>query len=79
MNLPFDPQSGLIVVPTRMFGPTGDTVVQLALDTGATKSLVNWDVVVLLGYDPAIASERIQMTTGSGVEFVPRIFVEEIV
>ena len=73
MSFPFDPKEGLIVVPTRLWGPTGDTVVRLALDTGATKSVVNWDVLMFLGYDPAIVSERIQMTTGSGVEFVPEI------
>ncbi len=78
MSLPFNPEEGLIIVPTRLWGPMGDTVVRFALDTGATGSLVNWDVVVLLGYDPAIVPERIQMTTGSGVEFVPRIVVEKI-
>jgi len=31
------------------------------------------DVLVLLGYDPAAIPERTQVTTGSGVEFVPRI------
>lgn len=78
MSFHFDPKEGLIIVPTRLWGPTGDTVVRLALDTGATKSVVNWDVVVLLGYDPAIVSERIQMTTGSGVEFVPEIVIDKI-
>lgn len=78
MSLPFNPEEGLIIVPTRLWGPMGDTVVRFALDTGATGSLVNWDVVVLLGYDPAIVPERIQMTTGSGVEFVPRIVIEKI-
>jgi len=53
-------------------------VVRLALDTGATRSLVSWDVIVFLGYDPAIVPERIQMTTGSGVEFVPRIVLQKI-
>jgi len=74
----FDPTEGLIVIPTKMFGPAGDTVVRMALDTGATGSLVNWDVAVFLGYDPAVVTERIQMTTGSGVEFVPQIIVEKI-
>lgn len=40
--------------------------------------MANWDVLVLLGYDPAIVPERVQMTTGSGVEFVPRINVERV-
>jgi hypothetical protein len=68
MKFHFDPDEGLIVVPTKIWGPKGDSILRLALDTGATRSLVNWDVTVLLGYDPAIVSERIQMTTGSGME-----------
>lgn len=78
MSHSFDPNEGLIIVPTRLWGPSGDTVVRLALDTGATGSVVSWDIVVFLGYDPAIVSERIQMTTGSGVEFVPRVIIERI-
>ncbi len=54
MSLPFHPREGLIVVPTRLWGPNGDTVVRLALDTAATGSMVNWDVLMLLGYDPAV-------------------------
>ena len=73
MTLDFNPKEGLIVVPTRLFGPSGDTIVHLALDTGATGTLINWDVAILIGYDPAIVQDRVQVTTGSGVEFAPRI------
>ena len=78
MSLSFDPREGLIVVPTRLWGPNGDPVVRLALDTGATGSVVNWDVLVLLGYDPAIVPDRVQVTTGSGVEFVPLIALQRL-
>ena len=78
MSLPFDPQIGLIVIPVRLYGPTGDTIARLALDTGATGTVVNWDLAVLLGYDPAIVPDRVQMTTGSGVEFVPRIVIGKV-
>ncbi len=78
MNLPFDPAEGLIVVPTRLWGPAGDTVIRLALDTGATYSMVSWDLLVLLGYDPAIVPERLHVTTASAVEFAPRIAVERV-
>ena len=54
MSFDFDPNEGLIVVPTRLYGPSGDTIVHLALDTGATGSLISWDVAILIGYDPAI-------------------------
>ena len=48
------------------------------MDTGATSSMINWDVAVLLGYDPAAVKERIQISKGSGVEFAPRITLEKI-
>jgi len=56
----FDPTQGLIVIPTRLHGLHTDMIVHLALDTGATVSIINWDVAALLGYDPAIVKERIQ-------------------
>jgi len=75
MGVPFDTQRGLIVIPTRLWGPAGDVVMRLALDTGATGTLLSWDLVVLVGYDPAAVSGRVQVTTGSGVEFVPQLTV----
>jgi predicted aspartyl protease len=78
MSYRFNPQERLIVVPVRLYGPAGDTIVRLALDTGATSTLVNTEVMVLLGYDPATTPDRIQVTTGSGVEFCARLSVERI-
>jgi len=40
--------------------------------------MINWDVAMLLGYDPASSEQRIQITTGSGVEFAPRIVVKKV-
>jgi predicted aspartyl protease len=78
MTYRFDPTQGLIVVPVRLFGPAGDMILRLALDTGATSTLTNSEIMVLLGYDPAAAPDRIQVTTGSGVEFCPRVVVQRI-
>lgn len=35
-------------------------------------------MLVALGYDPALAPDRIQITTGSGVEFAPRVVLQKI-
>ena len=51
---------------------------QLVLDTGANCSVVNRKLLVLLGYDPAAVPGRVQITTGSAVEFVPEILVEKL-
>lgn len=78
MTFPFDPQQGLIVVPAELWGPTGSAVLRLALDTGATATLVNIAMLVGVGYDPALAPTRVQVTTGSGVEYVPRVTLSRI-
>ena len=41
MNFVFDPSRGLSVVRAELWGPSGSAVLQLALDTGATTTLVN--------------------------------------
>lgn len=79
MSVPFDPQSGLVIVRVAVEGPSGSAVLRLALDTGATGTVINVGMLVALGYDPALTPERIQVTTGSGVEFVPRIPLHKIV
>jgi predicted aspartyl protease len=78
MNIPFDPQHGLVIVRAAVDGPSGSAVLRLALDTGATGTVINVGMLVALGYDPALVPERIQVTTGSGVEFVPRITLHKI-
>jgi len=78
MTISFDPRHGLVVVPTRLYGPSGDTVARLALDTGATRSMISPAILVSIGYDPAAVSERVRITTGSGVEFVVSLRVDRI-
>lgn len=70
---------GLILTPARIEGPTGTAFVRLALDTGATTTLIRTAVLVSIGYDPTAAPEWIQMTTGSGVETAPRLRINRIV
>ena len=78
MTETFDPRRGLVIVRTELFGPSGSVVLRLALDTGASGTLVNAGLLVAVGYDPALAPTRVQVTTGSGVESVPRVEVSRI-
>src|SRR4051794_15235359 len=78
MSFAFNAQQGLIIVQTELWGPAGSAVLRLALDTGATGTLVNVGLLVAIGYDPALSPDRVQVTTGSGVEFVPSITLEKI-
>jgi len=78
MSFTFDPTDGPIFVLAQLWGKEADLAVHLALDTGATASVLGWETVVLLGYDPAATETRVQITTGSGIEFAPRVSIDKI-
>lgn len=73
MNYRFDPQQNLIIVNTRVIGPVRNMRLRLALDTGATKTLVNQSRLLRLGYDLNASANRVQIVTGSNVEFVEQV------
>ncbi|HEX6963605.1 MAG TPA: aspartyl protease family protein [Lacipirellula sp.] len=73
MTYRFDAGGGLIVVAAEIEGPTGSAIVRMALDTGATCTLVNSLILVAAGYDLALAKDRIEVTTGSGVEYAAKV------
>jgi predicted aspartyl protease len=78
MSERFEPRHGLIEIRVKLWGPRGEGVLRFAVDTGATDTLVGTAPLVTLGYDPTQSSDRVRVTTGSGVEFVPRIVLDKI-
>jgi predicted aspartyl protease len=70
LSRPFDLRKGLILVRARIWGPRGTTLVRLALDTGATSTLINASRLVSLGFLPKSAARHVTVTTGSRVERV---------
>lgn len=73
MSFPFTPHQGLVKVNTKVIGPWGDTVLQLALDTGATTTLLSASRLQPLGYDIANAPHKVQIATASGMEMAAQI------
>jgi predicted aspartyl protease len=69
----FDASLQLIVVEARVVGPAGDTIAHLALDTGASSTVIGWDVLTVIGYTPTDAIGHVEMTTGSNTQVVPKI------
>ena len=57
MSARFDPGGGLIIVSAELTGPTGTAILRLALDSGATGTLINASMLVAVGYDLALAPE----------------------
>lgn len=79
MSVSFDGHEGLVVVRAELAGPSGTAFLRLALDTGATRTLINTSLLVAVGYDPASSPERTEVTTGSGVEFAARVSISKVV
>jgi predicted aspartyl protease len=74
----FDANGGLIAIPVKIVGPEGSARLNLALDTGATTTLIRPLDLTMIGCDPARAVERVQAITGSAVESIPKICVTRI-
>jgi predicted aspartyl protease len=67
MSVPFNPSRGLIVVRTVLEGPSGRYALRLALDTGATRTLISVLLLQAAGYNPAqFPSHRITSASGTG-------------
>jgi predicted aspartyl protease len=74
----FSPKNGLILVNALVKGPRSNGTLSLALDTGATFTLINQSRLLQMGYDLKENKDRTQIVTGSGIEFVSRINVESM-
>jgi len=78
MSTPFNPNDKLIGVKVRLFGPTGDYYARLALDTGASFTVIRTALLVSIGYDPDSLPKTVSFITGSGVESAARVTVDKI-
>jgi predicted aspartyl protease len=77
-TFPFQASSGPILVSASASGPTNSSDLRLILDTGATTSLIDRDVLIYLGFDPDEATQRVEVTTGSAVESWPLVTLNRL-
>ncbi len=78
MSVFFDPSGTFIPIPVQFFRLDKYVSVRLALDTGATQTLIGKDIVEALGYDVEAAPVMRQITTASGVETTPVVNIERV-
>lgn len=79
MKHSFNPASPVIVVAPTCSGQDGEKAkITMALDTGATYTMIPWEVAEVLGYTPELSKERIEMVTASGVERAPLLTIRTI-
>ena len=74
----FNADRGLIIVRTSIVGSHGPVHARLALDTGATMTVIDSDTLRLAGISLAPDQPSIRITTGSGVIHAPRVRVSRL-
>ena len=72
-----DPKAPIIAVYAEIRGAIIARL-KMVLDTGATYTLIPWDIADVLGYDPAYSKQKVDITTASGTEKAPLITVSRL-
>ena len=78
MSFPFNPRGGLIIVPATLGGPHREVIVELALDTGATTTVINQVALQYAGFKLDEDGRPAEITTGSGTESVLEVRLDSI-
>ncbi len=78
MSHPFPSRSGLIIVRAEVSGPAGRINAELALDTGATTSIIDDKILRAAGHDPDASSDHTSVMTGAGKVAAPRLMINRL-
>ncbi len=71
---PLSIEFGVIVVYTIISG-THTKIVKLALDTGATYTIIPFEAAFAIGCNPTASKQKIEIVTASGIEYAPLITI----
>ncbi|RKU33763.1 hypothetical protein C6499_00770 [Candidatus Poribacteria bacterium] len=79
-RISFEPTLPLIVLPITISDINADIFrdVIVALDTGATITIIPTEIAVALGYDPANSNRQMQLLTASGAAITKLITVRKL-
>ena len=78
MNTPFVASHGPILIDATIWGPAGSRSIRVALDTGATRSLIRESVLAAIGIVAAPSGPTVQVTMSNSVQTVPLVEVDRI-
>jgi clan AA aspartic protease (TIGR02281 family) len=73
----FDPKSPIIALFAKLSNSQTRRIT-VVLDTGATYTMIPWEIAEALGYEPAYSKRKIDITTASGVERAPLITISSV-
>jgi len=74
-RIPLNPDAQRILLRAEVIGSRGSRTVPLILDTGASFTMLPYEVVAAIGCDPTKAIRRIEIMTASTIEVVPVVVI----
>jgi len=77
MKYRFDPTSPVVTLYVTLSYLQTRRIL-MALDTGATYTIIPWDIAEAIGYEPAYSRKKVTIITASGIEKAPLIVVDRI-
>lgn len=66
-------ESGPILVPVKLEGPRESRAVVMALDTGATHTVISLSAARDIGYDPSRTRGSVELLTAGGIVHAPKL------
>lgn len=70
-----DSSKSIIICHAEISSRRKELSLKMALDTGATYTIISIEAAMAIGCDPAHAQSKTEITTGSGVEYVPIVTI----
>jgi len=71
-------EAGLLIVYVRIAGSKGTHLVRMALDTGATTTMIPPKAALAVGVNPSRAAEFRETLTASGKELIPVVVLPRL-
>ena len=68
-------EAGLLIVYANLKGPKGSRLIRLALDTGATTTMIPPQAAVAIGVNPTASRPLRETLTASGKEYIPLVVI----
>ena len=71
-------EDGLLSFYVQIIGPKTYRIIKLAMDTGATYTIISLETAISIGYNPIASKKHIEVTTASGTIIAPIITIKSI-
>ena len=71
-------KEGIVSFYVQIQGPITERIIKMALDTGATFTMIPPEIATDIGYDPVLSKKRIEISTASGSIITPMLNVKSI-